>query len=86
MEMIDEDEVGEALDILETLLILRVDFDDPFSAFTSRGLDWGPFGFGEGRVDDTYWLVADWLHVTISGFVWCSVLGHWTGEPFYSIL
>ena len=52
VEPVEEDEVGEGLDILERRSVLREDLHDPFRLRNERPLDGGILFRAEGGVDD----------------------------------
>jgi hypothetical protein len=60
--MVEEDDVGEAVQILEARLVLGVDFDATFDGLGGGGLDGDTFGFRKRGVDHADGLITDLLH------------------------
>jgi hypothetical protein len=65
--MVEEDDVGEPVQVLEACLVLGVDFDMAFDVLGGGGLDGDPLRFREWGVDHADGVITDSLHAFTFG-------------------
>jgi hypothetical protein len=68
VKVVNEDNVGEPIEVLESLQVLGIDIDDAFDVSGSGWLDWDTFWFWEGRMD-----YADGLVTNLGHEITCNV-------------